>query len=276
MAISGPVREAVSASPMGWGRGLTVEMSLSISLCHTNRGWATNGLFFQSFLAGIFFLFVRSWVFIYSCRPFLLLFFFSSPLFYPSFSSSFRTVPATPPTHTQIHTPFSQLISFCIFCLPVSLTLQQLYAAQLAAMQVSPGAKQHGGSLPPQANLGTHSPPTNTHPQSDKGRSSPPSNKIKVRQHKKGLCECAPVCIAVCVILEMPVDMEDLRDASQIFLWIFKMSRSKRNKKRTRGLVNCNLEFKLAIKLHNNSFFKSIFVSFFLSVFVFWLLFSLK
>ncbi|XP_006780599.1 transcription factor SOX-5 isoform X5 [Neolamprologus brichardi] len=60
------------------------------------------------------------------------------------------------------------------------LQLQQLYAAQLAAMQVSPGAKQHGGSLPPQANLGTHSPPTNTHSQSDKGRSSPPSNKTKV------------------------------------------------------------------------------------------------
>ncbi|XP_041819486.1 transcription factor SOX-5 isoform X5 [Chelmon rostratus] len=60
------------------------------------------------------------------------------------------------------------------------LQLQQLYAAQLAAMQVSPGTKQHGGSLPPQANLGTHSPPTNTHAQSDKGRSSPPSNKTKV------------------------------------------------------------------------------------------------
>uniref|UniRef100_A0A1A7XUY7 SRY-box containing gene 5 n=1 Tax=Iconisemion striatum TaxID=60296 RepID=A0A1A7XUY7_9TELE len=59
------------------------------------------------------------------------------------------------------------------------LQLQQLYAAQLAAMQVSPGAKQHGGSLPPQANLGTHSPPTNTHPQSDKGRSPPPTNKTK-------------------------------------------------------------------------------------------------
>ncbi|XP_070710026.1 transcription factor SOX-5 isoform X4 [Pempheris klunzingeri] len=58
------------------------------------------------------------------------------------------------------------------------LQLQQLYAAQLAAMQVSPGAK-HGGSMPPQANLGTHSPPTNTHSQSDKGRSSPPSNKTK-------------------------------------------------------------------------------------------------
>ncbi|XP_023278768.1 transcription factor SOX-5 isoform X4 [Seriola lalandi dorsalis] len=60
------------------------------------------------------------------------------------------------------------------------LQLQQLYAAQLAAMQVSPGAKQHGGSLPPQANLGTHSPPTNTHSQSDKGRSSPQQNKTKV------------------------------------------------------------------------------------------------
>ncbi|XP_077356209.1 transcription factor SOX-5 isoform X3 [Festucalex cinctus] len=57
------------------------------------------------------------------------------------------------------------------------LQLQQLYAAQLAAMQVSPGVKQHG--LASQANLGTHSPPTNTHSQSDKGRSSPPPNKPK-------------------------------------------------------------------------------------------------
>ncbi|KAM6896652.1 transcription factor SOX-5 isoform 9-T9 [Lycodopsis pacificus] len=60
------------------------------------------------------------------------------------------------------------------------LQLQQLYAAQLAAMQVSPGAKQHGGSMPPQGNLGTHSPPTNTHSQSEKGRSSPLPNKTKV------------------------------------------------------------------------------------------------
>ncbi|XP_059181527.1 transcription factor SOX-5 isoform X5 [Centropristis striata] len=60
------------------------------------------------------------------------------------------------------------------------LQLQQLYAAQLAAMQVSPGAKQHGGSLPPQANLGTHSPPSNTHSQSEKGRNSPLPNKTKV------------------------------------------------------------------------------------------------
>ncbi|KAM3858986.1 LOW QUALITY PROTEIN: transcription factor SOX-5 [Diretmus argenteus] len=51
---------------------------------------------------------------------------------------------------------------------------QQLYAAQLAAMQVSPGAKQHGRQPPPQANLGTHSPPTNTHTHSDKSRSTPP------------------------------------------------------------------------------------------------------
>uniref|UniRef100_A0A8C6UDZ7 SRY-box transcription factor 5 n=1 Tax=Neogobius melanostomus TaxID=47308 RepID=A0A8C6UDZ7_9GOBI len=53
------------------------------------------------------------------------------------------------------------------------LQLQQLYAAQLAAMQVSPGGKQHGGGLPHQANLGAHSPPSNTHPQSDKVRCSP-------------------------------------------------------------------------------------------------------
>ncbi|XP_019751894.1 transcription factor SOX-5-like [Hippocampus comes] len=44
-------------------------------------------------------------------------------------------------------------------------------------MQVSPGAKQHG--LASQANLGTHSPPTNAHAQSDKGRSSPQLNKTK-------------------------------------------------------------------------------------------------
>ncbi|XP_060885838.1 transcription factor SOX-5 isoform X3 [Labrus mixtus] len=59
------------------------------------------------------------------------------------------------------------------------LQLQQLYAAQLAAMQVSPGGKQHGGSLPPQANMGTHSPPTKTHSQSEKGRSSPLQHKTK-------------------------------------------------------------------------------------------------
>uniref|UniRef100_A0A8D3B3R3 SRY-box transcription factor 5 n=1 Tax=Scophthalmus maximus TaxID=52904 RepID=A0A8D3B3R3_SCOMX len=69
--------------------------------------------------------------------------------------------------------------SYTSVSLPVSLTLQQLYAAQLAAMQVSPGAKQHGGSLPPQGNLGTHSPPSNTHTHSEKGRSSPPSHKTK-------------------------------------------------------------------------------------------------
>ncbi|XP_056280339.1 transcription factor SOX-5 isoform X14 [Pseudoliparis swirei] len=59
------------------------------------------------------------------------------------------------------------------------LQLQQLYAAQLAAMQASSGPKQHGGSLPPQVNLGTHSPPTNTHSHSEKGRSSPLPNKAK-------------------------------------------------------------------------------------------------
>nr|XP_043878296.1 transcription factor SOX-5-like isoform X2 [Solea senegalensis] len=63
--------------------------------------------------------------------------------------------------------------------LQLQVSLQQLYAAQLAAMQVSPGAKQHGGSLPPQTNLGTHSPPTNTHLQSDKSHSSPPPHKTK-------------------------------------------------------------------------------------------------
>ncbi|XP_060929888.1 transcription factor SOX-5 isoform X2 [Limanda limanda] len=55
----------------------------------------------------------------------------------------------------------------------------QFYAAQLAAMQVSPGAKQHGGSMQSQAHLGRHSPPSNTHSHSDKGRSSPQQHKNK-------------------------------------------------------------------------------------------------
>ncbi|XP_062238789.1 transcription factor SOX-5 isoform X3 [Platichthys flesus] len=55
----------------------------------------------------------------------------------------------------------------------------QFYAAQLAAMQVSPGAKQHGGSMQSQAHLGRHSPPSNTHSHSDKGRNSPQQNKTK-------------------------------------------------------------------------------------------------
>ncbi|XP_016130498.1 transcription factor SOX-5-like isoform X5 [Sinocyclocheilus grahami] len=61
------------------------------------------------------------------------------------------------------------------------LQLQQLYAAQLAAMQVSPGAKH---STVPQANLatGTHSP---TSGQSEKNRSTPPP-KPKVPALKLG------------------------------------------------------------------------------------------
>ncbi|XP_070977170.1 transcription factor SOX-5-like isoform X6 [Oncorhynchus clarkii lewisi] len=57
--------------------------------------------------------------------------------------------------------------------------LQQLYAAQLAAMQVSPGAKH---SSMPQTSLNTHS-PTNTH--QEKSRSTPPP-KPKVPTMKLG------------------------------------------------------------------------------------------
>ncbi|KAA8580005.1 hypothetical protein FQN60_005540 [Etheostoma spectabile] len=129
MAISGPVREAVSVSPVG------------IHL----------------------FMLPLSYAFFFS----------SSPLFPPLLLFSYHPLPLVCPS--IIAPPICLSVS-----LPVSLTsLQQLYAAQLAAMQVSPGAKQHGGSLPPQANMGTHSPPTNTHSQSDKGRSSPLPNKAK-------------------------------------------------------------------------------------------------
>lgn len=168
-----------------------MEMSLSISLCHTNRGRATNGLFFQSFLAGVFFFVCALSSIHLFMLPFSSPFFPSSPLLLLLFLLS--PTPPTPPPATQLLS-----VSLSSLSLPVSLTLQQLYAAQLAAMQVSPGAKQHGGSLQPQSNLGTHSPPTNTHPQSDKGRSSPPSNKTKVREKIKAsarVCVCGHVCV---------------------------------------------------------------------------------
>lgn len=106
-------------------------------------------------------------------------------------------------------------------CLPAPATLQQLYAAQLAAMQVSPGAKQHGGSLPPQANLGTHSPPTNAHPQSDKGRSSPPPSKTKVRGHQAGLFASVRVH-DVCLMFERKFI------SHCVFLEIFTKSKQKK------------------------------------------------
>lgn len=108
MAISGPVREAVSASPMGWGRGLTEEMSLSIPLCHTNRGRATNGLFFQSFLAGVFF-FVCV---LSSIHLFMLP--FSSPLFPPPLSFLFLFL-SPHHAHPQPNTCLSLcLLSTCL------------------------------------------------------------------------------------------------------------------------------------------------------------------
>lgn len=87
--------------------------------------------------------------------------------------------------------------------LPISLSVseQQLYAAQLAAMQVSPGSKHSAVS---QSNLaaGTHSP---TSGQSEKSRNSPPP-KAKVRlefrfypdhvtRHASMLCCPLYICI---------------------------------------------------------------------------------
>lgn len=163
-----------------------MEMSLSISCCHTNRGRATNGLFFQSFLAAVFFFVCALSSIHLFMSPFSSPFFPFLPSLLPLFFL-FLTVHPPPP---------NPILACLSVCLPVSLTLQQLYAAQLAAMQVSPGAKQHAGSLPPQANLGTHSPPSNPHSQSDKGRNSPQSNKTKVRGKKQWrLREC--VCVHV-------------------------------------------------------------------------------
>lgn len=110
MAISVPVREAVSASPMGWGRGLTVEMSLSISCCHTNRGRATNGLFFQSFLAAVFF-FVCALSSIH-----LFMSPFSSPLFSlpPLSSPSLLPISYCPPSPPKSNSCLSLCLSTCL------------------------------------------------------------------------------------------------------------------------------------------------------------------
>ncbi len=66
--------------------------------------------------------------------------------------------------------PFSLCLSSLFLFLSLSVSEQQFYAAQLAAMQVSPGAKH---STVPQANLatGTLSP---TSGQSEKNRNTPP------------------------------------------------------------------------------------------------------
>lgn len=149
-------------------------LSLSVTGC------ATNGLLFQGFLANVFFFVLCALEYSFIHVVLFFSFYFTPP-------TPFSLLPPPPPTTTLLHSVFP----------PVYLSVrpsQQLYAAQLAAMQVSPGSKQHGGSLPPQANLGTHSPPTNTHPQSDKGRSSPQSNKTKVRINRGSGVVCAYLC----------------------------------------------------------------------------------
>lgn len=167
--------------PWGEGGGSATAMSLSLSsLSLSVTGCATNGLLFQSFLAAVFF---------FVCAL------SSIHLFMPSFSSPFIFLPPRLPFSPLPPLPFFPSTTPLLDSIfrPVYLSVrpsQQLYAAQLAAMQVSPGSKQHGVSLPPQANLGTHSPPTNTHPQSDKGRSSPQSNKTKVREPIRPLMSC--------------------------------------------------------------------------------------
>lgn len=142
--IGKPVREAVSAAPVGGGGGVGEgKKSGDVPFCVAQTSSATNGLFLLGLFSRpllLFCLCARSGIHLFMLP--LLVFFHPAPSFF------------------------------------FLLTLQQLYAAQLAAMQVSPGAKQHG--LASQANLGTHSPPTNTHAHSDKGRSSPQPNKTKV------------------------------------------------------------------------------------------------
>lgn len=132
MAVLRPVREAVSASPMGWEGGWQWRCP-TLSFCHTNRGRATNGLSFQSFLAAFFFsflFFLWSRLFIYSCHPFFSFFSPPPPLSFYPLSSPFLAVPPT------------QLLP--LSCLPLPSLSLYLSLSDLAAV-VCCSASSHAG-----------------------------------------------------------------------------------------------------------------------------------
>lgn len=74
------------------------------------------------------------------------------------------------------------------------LFLQQLYAAQLAAMQVSPGGKIPGI---PQGNLGAAVSPTSIH--TDKSTNSPPpKSKVLYQALQRCVSDSVGTCMWVC------------------------------------------------------------------------------
>lgn len=83
-----------------------------------------------------------------------------------------------------------------LFLSSLSVSEQQLYAAQLAAMQVSPGSK-HNAVPQPNLAAGTHSP---TSGQIEKSRSSPPP-KAKVRL---GFTFYSGICYSACLHALLP------------------------------------------------------------------------
>uniref|UniRef100_A0A8B9LTA0 SRY-box transcription factor 5 n=1 Tax=Astyanax mexicanus TaxID=7994 RepID=A0A8B9LTA0_ASTMX len=103
------------------------------------------------------------------------------PLMIPVFPPDQRTLAAAAAQQGFLLPPGFNYKPGCSECLLALQCYIQLYAAQLAAMQVSPGAK-HGAVPQPNLAAGTHS-PTSGH--SEKSRTSPPP-KPKVPAMKLG------------------------------------------------------------------------------------------
>lgn len=218
MAISVPVREAVSASPMGWGRGLTVEMSLSISCCHTNRGRATNGLFFQSFLAAVFFFVCALSSIHLFMSPFSSPFFPFLPSLLPLF---FLFLTVHPPPQIQF-LPVSLSVYLSLW--PCSSCTQLSWQRCRCLRGLS--STQEACPLKPTWAHTPH-PATHTHRAT---RAATPRNQTRPRWGEKnsGGCESVCVCMLVCLILKMPVDLRVRAGSSNCgSQFIFKMSSKK-------------------------------------------------
>lgn len=160
-----------------------MEMSLSISLCHTNRGRATNGLFFQSFLAGVFF-FVCA---LASIHLFMLPFFSLLPaLFPPLLLLSYH--PSSPQPNS--------CPSLCLLCLSTCLSdLAAVVRSSVGGHAGFPGGQ--AWRKPASPRQPGHTLPTHQHTLTE--RQGPQLLAIKQDQGKgknEGLCECACMCVS--------------------------------------------------------------------------------
>lgn len=144
-----------------------MEMSLSISLCHTDRGWATNGLFFQSFLAGIFFFVCALSSIHLFMSPFSSPFLFLLPSLLPFFLFFLSYCPHTPTPHT--HTRTHILLPIDLFLCSLSVYLSCRPCSSCTQLNLQPCRCPRGQSSTEEACphkptwAHTPHPPTRTH-----------------------------------------------------------------------------------------------------------------